>query len=129
MKLENLLRHIADNEEAGLDWCAGLNFKLGGGPNWEDVIDNPEWFSLKPKTRMVNGFEVPAPMSKKPANGQTYFSTYFENESYVGDYSWANDDVDNLLFKRNICFSEPEAAAANAKAMLGIDPYPSKKEL
>lgn len=122
MKLQDLLRHIADNEENGRDWYAGLDFKPSGGPSWEDVINTPKWFSLKPKTHTVNGFEVPVPVIGEPKDGARYFSVNFEGGDFCANYDWVGDLVDCNLFRRNLCFSTPGAAAANAKAMIGIDP-------
>lgn len=122
MKLHELLRHIADNEENGKDWYEGLRFNPNGGPNWEDVVDNPDLFSLKPKNHAVNGFEVPVPMSEKPKNGEEYYCASCDGEEYYIGYSWENDSADKRFFSRGLCFSTLEAAAANAKAMIGIDP-------
>ena len=122
MKLADLIRHIADNEEAGNDRYSGLDFSPNGAPNWSDVIDNPEWFSLKPKTHTVNGFEVPAPMSEEPEIKDKYFIPDLKCDYFVFGYQYADDATDRLLFERGLCFHTEAAAAANAKAMLRIDP-------
>ena len=80
------------------------------------------------KTRIINGFEVPAPERIEPKVGDLYFSpgTLFE-EFYKKDW-WARGSYESLLLKRGLVFLNEEDAIANAKAMLGIDPYKESEE-
>jgi len=121
MKLQDLLRHIADNVENGKGWYKGLECKnLSNRPNWEDVVDHHDWFKLAPRTHVVNGFTVPAPEVEAPQD--EYFianigAVEFHHSSY-----WANHDLDSRRLKRGLIHLKKEAAIANAKAMLGINP-------
>lgn len=78
---------------------------------------------MKPKTRIINGFEVPAPETKAPDCGVKYYVPHLDEDDFYGSYVWHSDDVDNRILSRNILFLTKEEAIANAKAMLGIDPY------
>lgn len=80
-------------------------------------------YRLKPATIMVNGFEVPKPMSESPGYGNDYFMTNINDDSFYEEYSWSDDTYDNQWLQRNICHTTKEAAIAHAKAMLGINPY------
>ncbi len=120
MKLEDLLRHIADNIESGRAAFSGINCPEGDCGSLIWVC--PDKFSLKPETHIVNGFEVPAPMSKEPVYCERYCFPDFTSKTFYHNYEWGNYEADRALFEREVCFSTPEAAAANAKAMLGIDP-------
>lgn len=78
---------------------------------------------MKPKTRVINGFEVPAPESEPlKANDDYYFPDFISSESY-GISTWCGDDFDKRLLKTRLVFLTKEDAIANAKAMLGIDPH------
>ncbi len=119
MKLQDLLRHIADNVENGKDWCDGL---VSDKP-WsmkEDVMTNYHTFELAPRTHDVNGFTVPAPEVKKPDGG--YFYPKLEDDEYYWDADWDSHELDELRLERGLIHLTKEAAIANAKAMLGIDP-------
>lgn len=74
-------------------------------------------------TRIINGFEVPAPETEEPRVDSVYFSTTLLSGELYGDYAWANDNFDLTLLKRGLVFLTKEDAIANAKAMLGINPY------
>lgn len=85
------------------------------------LSDDSMIFRIKPKTRMINGFEVPCAMDKEPREGDSYYYsdiTLYELYS-KGTY---NSAWDKKNFDRGICFSNKENAIAVAKAMLGIDP-------
>lgn len=127
MKLEDLLRHIADNVEVGVVWCDGL-CSADSILNISEAVTKHASIELKPKTRTLNGFEVPAPMSDKPKNGIKVFYPEIATEILFDSVVWVNDESDNRIFTRKICFSTPEAAIANAKAMLGIDPNQKVQE-
>jgi hypothetical protein len=77
----------------------------------------------KPKTRIINGFEVPAPETEAPKNGERLFIAAVDIEPYAYTCTWCANYSDQLFLKRGLVFRTEEAAVANAKAMLGIDPY------
>jgi len=121
MKLQDLLRHIADNVENGRERLSGL---IWSGPNAvRRVLTEPECFSLAPRTHDVNGFTVPAPEVEALTKGQKYFFGYGKLEEWFGWYFWRDDCMDRRMLNGKNVFLTPEAAIANAKAMLGIDPY------
>jgi len=76
----------------------------------------------KPRTHVVNGFTVPAPMDKEPSMNDDYFTPFFQNDSFAQKFGWFDDCEDRNFFKRGLCFATKEAAIANAKAMLKINP-------
>jgi hypothetical protein len=79
-------------------------------------------YRTKPKTHIVNGFEVPMGDTEFEMH-ERYFYINFAGEEGI-DWHYFNDDrEDHQLISRSIAFKTEEAAIANAKAMLGIEPY------
>jgi hypothetical protein len=98
-----------------------LTWTLEGA--YEEHRHDYDIISMYPKTRVINGFEVPAPETTKPAYGTKYFSSSLGYVDMAVDHKWNNDDFDTRVLKRGLVFLNKEDAIANAKAMLGINPY------
>ena len=79
-------------------------------------------FRRKPRTRVVNGFTVPAPIDKPLCDAATYFLAKPLSEDWFDEYEWNGSYIDRIWFSRGLLFSTKEAAIANAKAMCGINP-------
>lgn len=84
-------------------------------------LEEHEFFRIKQKTHMINGFEVPCAMDKEPEQNQEYFIPALDVDDFY-DINFYNCGWDKKNFQRNICFKNKEDAIAAAKAMLGIDP-------
>ena len=97
---------------------------MGNGTKWGSWIHNPEEWLVrrKPRTHVVNGFTVPAPMDKALDVEHDYFLPALNSSVYFTAHAWCGTGSDLLCFGRGLCFATKEAAIANAKAMLGIDP-------
>lgn len=78
---------------------------------------------MKPKTHMVNGFEAPAPMAESPKYGCRAWIEVLDRKDYCLELEWQNSRFDKMMLDRGLVHSTKEAAIANAKARLGIDPY------
>lgn len=127
MKLQDLLRHIADNIESGRKSFAGLDHPFVADPH-EKLFLYPEEFELAPRTHEVNGFTVPAPeteMTEK--SGDYYCCSLLSMEWYVSAH-WTNSKDDFAFLKRGIIHLTKEAAIANARAMRGFNPYPEAEK-
>lgn len=85
--------------------------------HYQDII------GMWPKTRIINGFEVPAPETTKPERNAIYFATDVNHADMAGCREWDNDAFDTRMLERGLVFLTKEDAIANAKAMLGINPY------
>lgn len=87
-------------------------------------IVNPEEWQVRRKSRthVVNGFTVPAPMDKEPDDGRVYFIASPMDYMFARGARWDGSDCESIFFERGLCFATREAAVANAKAMLKIDP-------
>jgi len=79
-------------------------------------------YRVKPKTILVNGFEVPEPMREAPDDGAKYFIPSINNDCFVGYHNFHGDRCDKRWLSRGLVHSTKSAAIAHAKAMLGIDP-------
>lgn len=79
-------------------------------------------YRVKPKTILVNGFEVPEPMRViPPIRDEFYLAATTINEFNIC-LNWTGFPSDELWLSRGLCHTTKEAAIAHAKAMLGIDP-------
>lgn len=87
-------------------------------------VEEPELWEIrrKQRTHVVNGFTVPAPMDKEPSKDVFYFMTSPYASEYYAKSSWTGLQCEKLWLKRGIVHATKEAAVANAKAMLKIDP-------
>lgn len=118
-----VLRHVADNLDAGRPEGHGLQLASGGD------FENPIWgaakgeqYRLKPRTRMLNGFEVPAPMDVMPEVGEKYWIVVMHRDKGVVDVNFTKHETDYILFDRGFMFATKEDAIANFKAICGEDP-------
>ena len=103
-----------------------VEFKYCDSGEWFNIeylneLDEHRIFRIKPKTRMINGFEVPFAMDKELSHGQDYFYPHICESELYGLSSYYTE-WDRTLFQRGLCFSNKKDAIAVAKAMLGIDP-------
>lgn len=79
-------------------------------------------YRVKPKTILVNGFEVSEPMREAPKDGQRYFLASPASRLYFTSSDWNDEDFDQRYMSRCLVHATKSAAIAHAKAMLGIDP-------
>lgn len=97
----------------------------GAYGEYESVYDI---IGMYPKTRIINGFEVPAPEVEELELGCSYFAPYIHSDKYLARLTWNGDDCDMRSLKRGLVFLSKEDAIANAKAMLGISPLLNEGE-
>lgn len=111
------------NSSSMVTWTKSGGYNMDGDESGLDII------GMYPKTRIINGFEVPAPETEELKEGNSYFYPDIFSEEFYGKDSWGrNNYSDNLSLKRGLVFLTKEGAIANAKAMLGIDPYEEGEE-
>ena len=102
-----------------------VQYKFASG-DWCDItnlrdLDYEVVYRMKPKTKTINGFEVPMPMDKEPEKDTPYYYPSVILESFY-DASYYTSTWDERIYKRGLCFSNKEDAIKTTKAMLGIDP-------
>lgn len=122
-----MLQYAQDAQESEKPW-ENWEARVHGthwAPVWETLTGNPIWHDVyeyrrKPRTIVINGFTVNAPIDKET---ETYFNYYypsitsrdfFDETLYLGEWDGNN-------FQRGLCFTNKEDAIAMAKAMLRID--------
>ena len=120
MNQVELLRHVADNLEAGRDELDGIthheNYIL------RDITNFPEMFRIKVKRHKVNNFTVPAPLTEPPANGTYYYIASIHSDDCFLSAVWDGHPLDNRYLRRRLIHLTKAAAQQNALAMLGRDP-------
>ena len=89
-----------------------------------DKLQAHELFSRTPVilTIVVNGFEVPAPITCPPEKGADYYIPSLTEDAFYCRWIWQGDMMDRLALERGLAHTTKEAAVARTKAMLGIDP-------
>lgn len=94
------------------------------------ILDQPDGvqFRRKAKTRVVNGFTVPAPEEKAPKPRQEYWVPDTCDRVFCADLRWGDAASDSMLLERGLVFLDKDAAIANAKAMCGIDPHQGEEK-
>lgn len=108
-----------------LAWSKDGLYDIDGCASDLDIIGMCQ---AKP-TRIINGFEVPAPETGELNERVAYYTPVFNNNCFYREEKWAAGSVFDLrLLKRGLVFLTKEDAIATAKAMLGIDPYEEAEE-
>lgn len=102
-------------------WCADGKYYADTEASDHDII------GMYPETRIINGFEVPAPETEALEEGRTYFLAMPHGENLHIRTMWEHRNIERLWIARGLIFLNREDAIANAKAMLGIDPYEGDK--
>ena len=89
--------------------------------NWtrESQLDIDKW-QLKPRTKKINGVEVPAPRTTKPECGSEYFTPAVETAAEYRDYVWRDSTSDNRRLQLGIVHDEPEHAVQHTKVFLSL---------
>ena len=88
------------------------------GVSWE----RPQDYSLAPRTHKVNGFTVPAPEVKAPSLRDCYWIPCLEKEDMMLNCCWGDWEADKRFLSIGLIHLTKEAAIANTRAMLKIDP-------
>lgn len=108
---------IEGNNWTATSWSTQGKWRYEGREGKFDII------GMYPKTRIINGFEVPAPETESPDVYSVFYTPTLSTDAYYGKYEWHNtrQEIEYAL-KRGLVYLNKEDAVANAKAMLGIDP-------
>jgi len=124
MKLQDLLRHIADNVENGKDWSDGIDINDEAAWAVSVFFGEADSIKLKPRTHVVNGFTVPAPMDM-PCNlniGDEFIFIHPIRGTTKWIYSEASKSIVIDGFNRGVFFKSTNEAELNRLAQQGIDP-------
>jgi hypothetical protein len=107
----------------------GVQYRMSSG-EWADILslrdlDYRSEYRLKPKTQIINGIEVPGPMTVWPKRGASCFYPDITVEKFYGWFDWqdheySSHEYSRRLFDRGLIFENEEDAITVAKAMLGI---------
>jgi len=104
-----------------LAWSQSGDYREDGGASKYDII------GMWPKTRIINGFEVPAPETEWTEGCDCYISSPIHPCLHVYATWTGLSDQRKWLERGLVCLTK-EDAIANAKAMMGIDPYGEGEE-
>lgn len=115
-----LIGFLADGKL--LTWYEGGNYNRAGHKSFHDII------GMYPETRVINGFEVPAPEAEAPVEGTAYYMPMLHAENPYSCEYWDDHDMDKLWLERGLIFLCKEHAIANALAMMGTDPRTKEKK-
>lgn len=123
MRQIELLRHVANNLEAGRDLTHGLLFN---GKTITDVLsvddllfDDSHLYSLAPRTRLINGIETPEPIYEAKS-GQLVWIEDPRKKDCCKPIFWTCGTGAELALSRGLCYDSEEAAATNCRARYDI---------
>jgi hypothetical protein len=120
-----LLRHVANNLEAGRAAGSGLHYN--GHNSNAPRIYHIQWdafdiYTLAAHTHKVNNYTVPAPESKEPSAGVRYYISATSSRDFTRTFVWDGGPYCLLMLTRKVLFLTKEAAQQNTLALLGLDP-------
>lgn len=128
MNKEQLLEKMLANVRAEKHVTDGLQKKIYS--EWselfksdvENCLSGLTEFRIKPRTRNICGFDVPAPEVDEPEDGAEYWYIDSYKDQGVSETYWNSDNYDIGALRNGIWLNE-EDAIANAKALRGGNPY------
>lgn len=107
-------------------WANGetIQFWCGDRYCWLDVLE-PNFnyeskFRVKPEIILINGIEVPAPVTDKLELHQSYYTPSLVGFSFYNQRAWSNSVLDGDNLRRGIVHLSEEAAKVHAKALLSF---------
>ena len=123
---ELMAQYAQDAMESETPW-ENWEFKKQLDQDWATCRMLPQWsigyaYRHKPKTIVVNGFTVNAPLDKAPERNIPFFVADPTNEYLFYEDLGFHEKYDTLRLTRGLIFTNKEDAIAMAKAMLRIDP-------
>ena len=118
-----MLLFAQDAAETDLPW-ERWEYRSRNAGQWISLEESPLWlveleYRRKKPTRVVNGFEVPAPLTKP-------IPRFWLPDPLCSDLTWEASSLGKTAqryFNLGLAFATREEAIMNAKAMCGIDPY------
>lgn len=130
---ELIMQYATELAESGVCQIKNWEFRNKGGDQiWEQCSTAPEWrgrleYRRKPRTIVINGFEVPEPVREELCRGDVY---YLPDFSYNKDKrfavcTWSDHHWDYSRLKAGVIHLTKEAAEIHAKALLS---FTEKKE-
>lgn len=90
-------------------------------------VDVFDIVGMWPKTRIINGFEVPAPETEVLKNYADFYIVAPADPCLYNTSTWTGLGSQRIWLARGLIFLKKEDAVTNAKAMLGIDLYEEER--
>lgn len=81
----------------------------------------PTHYHIAKPMILVNGIEVPAPVSGEPEMGQEYYVPDSSGEFCTTNYRWDDDDHDRAMFAKHLVYLDHDDCVKRAKAMLKFE--------
>jgi hypothetical protein len=122
---ENMLAYAQDAMETETPW-ERWERRYKGDDHWESLKYCPTWIPLaeyrrKPRTIIINGFEVPEPVREPLEYGQEYYIPTIAGDHRVAAlFMWYNNDHDSRWLEKGLIHLTKDAAETHAKALLSF---------
>jgi hypothetical protein len=121
---ENMLAYAQDAMETETPW-ERWERRYKGDEHWESLKCCPTWIPLteyrrKPRTIIINGFEVPEPVREPLEYRQDYYVPSISYDAGADCHNWRGDEYDNEWLKKGLIHLTKEAAKTHAKALLSF---------
>ncbi len=100
------------------EWCnqsAETTLREIASRRWD-----PEDYRVKPKTILINGFEVPEPVRTPLKQGQEFWVAFPHAEGSLINWCWDGGDTDIRWLKRGLVHLTEESAKRHCDALLSF---------
>ena len=90
-----------------------------------DIYRFPDRWTVRrrQRTHVINGWEVPAPMTKAPKDGGAYWTEDSGSDRWAFKRTPSDTYAEQLYLKRGNCHATKQGAIQNCKARHGVDPF------
>jgi hypothetical protein len=118
-----MAQYAQDAMESETPW---INWEYSVGYSWFELNQHPKWaldvkYRRKPKTIVINGFTINAPLDKKPKEKTCVYCLDLTTSYFALPVPYSDEYYD-VAFNNGVLFDNEKDAVAMAKAMLRIDP-------
>lgn len=125
-----MAQYAEDARTASAPWLLWEWRPLAGGP-WKSLASSPAWdlrslYRRKPRTVMINGYEVPEPERVVSAGwrGEYWIPDVARNPLVLGPCMWDGDATDLERLRRGLVHLTQEAAELHARALISLTGAP-----
>ena len=115
-----MAEYAKDAAETDMPWERWEVSMTESGDEYRNLLGHPDWavtrkYRRKPKTILINGYEVPEPHRTPLKDGEVYWAlTLFSRATSL---RWKDDDFDNSYLENGFIHLTKEAAEKHFNAL------------
>ena len=117
-----MAEYAKDATETDMPWELWEISMTESGDEYRNLLGHPDWavtrkYRRKPKTILINGYEVPEPCRTPLDIDDVYWTFTFFAEECVTHFCWSDDDIDASYLKNGFVHLTKEAAEKHFDAL------------